>query len=76
MKKPHMCQTGLDDRPKDLVGVVGRAAGLFFWCELQDFVLARRGVLGPLWERVCQGHPFLQPGVGGAASLTFNVPNS
>lgn len=69
-------QSGQDGQPEDLVGVVGRAAGLFFWSELQDFVLARRGGLGPLWERVGRGHPFLQAGVGGAADLCLNVPNS
>ncbi len=41
-------QARQDGRLEDLVGVVGRAAGLFFWSELQDYILARRGVFGPL----------------------------
>lgn len=60
------------------VAEVGRAAGLRFWAELQDFVLDRGRVVGSGWDRATAaagpGHPFLQKDLPGVPGWSLHVP--
>ena len=64
-------------RPTDLLASVARAAVVFVWSELQDFVLHRRDSLPAAWEQVGAGHPFIQqrPSSDGVVSFCLNVPD-
>lgn len=60
-------------RRADMLSTVQQAAVAFFWSEIQDFVVHRRGVAPAGWDSIQAGHPFIQfrPDTG----LCLHVPH-